>query len=245
MAKLDQLAAKIDEAISLRSTCDAMTEQLTDASLRHTVADIQKRERNLPISDLIVTAGYGTSVKCDKVMVEAATPVLRIPNVASGQITMTDIKYAVLNEKELTKASLIPGDILLVRTNGSADLVGRSSVVPELSTETAFASYLIRLRPDRNKLIPHFLQWMLRFLRIDGQLFDLARTTAGQYNVSLGRLRPARIPVPSLREQEEIVVQLQRVEEHVNRKRFHDNHQSTVLNALLPSILDKAFRGDL
>ena len=38
---------------------------------------------------------------------------------------------------------------------------------------------------------------------------DFARTTAGQYNVSLGRLRAAEIPVPPLPEQRRIVAELE------------------------------------
>ena len=45
---------------------------------------------------------------------------------------------------------------------------------------------------------------------------DFARTTAGQYNVSLGRLRAAEIPVPPLAEQRRIVAELDALQAEVD-----------------------------
>jgi type I restriction enzyme S subunit len=86
---------------------------------------------------------------------------------------------------------------------------------------------------------------MLRHLRTEGQLINLARTTAGQYNVSLGRLRTARVPVPPLREQRRIVAELDALQVQADHLGSLQAETTAELDALLPAILDRAFKGEL
>jgi type I restriction enzyme S subunit len=69
-------------------------------------------------------------------------PVLRVPNIAAGVLDLGDLKYARLSDKELAGLTLKTGDIVVCRTNGSLDLIGKAAVVPRLSKPHAFASYL-------------------------------------------------------------------------------------------------------
>jgi type I restriction enzyme, S subunit len=70
---------------------------------------------------------YGTNVKSVN-DANNGFPILRIPNVVGGKIDLTDIKYSNLDEAELAKTQLITGDLLLVRTNGNPEYIGRSAV---------------------------------------------------------------------------------------------------------------------
>jgi type I restriction enzyme, S subunit len=206
---------------------------------------LAQRHGTARLEKLITDAGYGSSEKCSPERSDGAVPVLRIPNVASERIEFKDLKFACLSDREGERLLLASGDILLVRTNGSLQLVGRSAVVDELPEPMAFASYMIRLHFDTAAILPAYAQQMLRHLRVSGQLVDFARTTAGQYNVSLGRLRSAEIPVPPLPEQRRIVSELDGLQTQVDALAALQAENSTELNALMPSILDKAFRGEL
>jgi type I restriction enzyme S subunit len=86
---------------------------------------------------------------------------------------------------------------------------------------------------------------MLKHLRTTGDLIDFARTTAGQYNVSLGRLRNASLPVPPLAEQRRLVAYLDGLAGQVAALARLQSETAAELDALLPSILDKAFKGKL
>jgi type I restriction enzyme S subunit len=88
-------------------------------------------------------ACYGTSMKCSPDDAEA-TPVLRVPNIVTGRIDLSDLKYGRLSEAELCKLRLRPGDVLVCRTNGSLDLVGKAAVAAVYRRDHALASYLIR-----------------------------------------------------------------------------------------------------
>ncbi len=244
-ARIEELAVKIDEARGLRRTTAVEADALLRSKLAAIVDALLIKNGSRQLSALILDAGYGTSVKCEYERRGSHVPVLRIPNVALERITLDDMKYGMLSHSEWERVLLAEGDVLIVRTNGSLDLVGRSAVVPALCEATAFASYLIRLRCDRNTIVPAYLQLMLKHLRTDGQLIDFARTTAGQYNVSLGRLRGARIPVPPLLEQQRIIADMKDLQAQVDALKRLQTETASELDALLPSILDRAFRGEL
>lgn len=225
-----------------------ITTQL-DSLIRSVTSDLfvtaSKRFGVVKLSSVIADSGYGTSVKCSLEREDGSVPVLRIPNVAAGAISLSDLKFGVLSERELDGVSLQGGDVLVVRTNGSLSLVGRCAVVEELSEPTAFASYLIRLRCDKRQVLPGFLQSALNYLRESRWLIEFARTTAGQYNVSLGRLHEAEIPLPPLEEQERIVRRLRSVVTQMRpcySMRYQLEKES---NAVTASILNRAFSGQL
>lgn len=245
VARIDELASKIQNAHNLREQAAKETEALVNNQLRVAFSSFANRHGTASLGDLIIKAGYGSSEKCDSERIEGAVPVLRIPNVVSEQITLADLKYAHLSARDQERLILSKGDILVVRTNGSLDLVGRSAVVDDLPEPMAFASYMIRLRFDQERILPEYAQRTLQHLRMAGQLVDLARTTAGQYNVSLGRLRSARIPVPTLSEQHGIVGKLDTLLAEVEVLNHLQAETIIKLDALLPSILDKAFKGEL
>jgi type I restriction enzyme S subunit len=196
LARIDALASRIEEAKKLRAQAAAEVEALYNSEVSQIRNALEHRYGVRRLASLIINAGYGTSTKCSYDHEFGTVPVLRIPNVVSESIDRTDLKYGRIAIPEYGRVMLTVGDILIVRTNGSAELVGRSAVVESVPESTAFASYLIRIQCDTGSVRPHYVQRMLRHLRTSGQLFDLARTTAGQYNVSLGRLREATIPVP-------------------------------------------------
>jgi type I restriction enzyme, S subunit len=243
VAWIEELAAKINEARGLRQKAAREAETLMTSQLRAAYSLERKQYGSTRLEQLITEAGYGTSEKCSPERDEGSVPVLRIPNVASERINLDDLKFAPLSVRDRQRLYLTKGDILIVRTNGSRDLVGRSAVVDDLPEPMAFASYMIRLRFDSSTVMPTYAQRMLRHLRISGQLFDFARTTAGQYNVSLGRLQAAEIPLPPLAQQHHIVLGLDAVQAQVDALKKFQAQTAAETEALLPSILDRAFNG--
>jgi type I restriction enzyme S subunit len=245
VARIEALATQIHEARALRHQATEEAEALPLAELSAIFKREATQRGTVRLENLITEAGYGSSEKCDAERVAGATPVLRIPNVASERINLVDLKYTRLNQRDSERLLLSEGDVLVVRTNGSLELVGRSAVVPKLDESFAFASYMIRLRFDRKRIASDYAQRMMQHLRVAGVLVDFARTTAGQYNVSLGRLRAAEIPVPPLAEQRQIVAELDALQTEVDALKRLQTETTAELDALLPAILDKAFKGEL
>ncbi len=245
VARVDVLARRVEEARGLRRAAVEEAEALPNSVLSTIVTELGARFGTRALDELLVEACYGTSVKCDAERSIDTIPVLRIPNVASEKVSLANLKFGTLNESELAKTRLTQGDILVVRTNGSRDLVGRCAVVPGLPEVMSFASYMIRLRCNQEMIYSNFLQLVLHQQRTAGDLIDFARTTAGQYNVSLGRLRNTKIPIPPLTDQRRIVAYLDGLQTKVDELRRLQAATQKELDALMPSILAKAFAGEL
>ena len=213
----------IDEAIERTEAVIAATETLRDSLLQelltrgvpgwHTewkdmpgIGTIPADWEVVRLGEVIPKFDYGTSVQC--VSEPTGTPVLRIPNIASGDLNLSDLKYADLSSSELAKLRLATGDILLVRTNGNPDICGRSWVTVGLDGQWAFASYLVRGRPDPSRVKPAFVGHFLKSDAGRRLLRGHIRTSAGNYNLSVGEIGLIPFPCPPLLEQEHMLVAL-------------------------------------
>jgi type I restriction enzyme S subunit len=190
------------------------------------------------------SSSYGTSAKCSPD--NSGPPVLRIPNIAGGRIDLTDLKFAAANESIDAGDELAPGDLLIIRTNGSKNLIGRSAVVREkLNRATSYASYLIRFRLYGS---PAFFNWVgtiwdVSFLR--AWIEQRAATSAGQHNISMSALSTMPIPLPPLAELTRIVAEVERrlsVVEELESVVTANLQRATRLRR---SILQRAFTGGL
>lgn len=194
------------------------------------------------LGELASASGYGTSEKC---VPEGPGPaVVRIPNLIDGRIDLSDEKRIASESADVERYRLTPGDLLIVRTNGSVDLIGRSAVVQE-GVDAAFASYLIRyqLRPDR--VMPEWVRAMLSTPQVRAKIEALAASSAGQHNLSLGKLNPLEIPVPSPDAQMAGLTRLAEVDDQIHRVRAElKTAEARSLN-LRRSLLTAAFSGRL
>ncbi|WP_142386822.1 restriction endonuclease subunit S [Mycobacterium hubeiense] len=191
---------------------------------------------------LAVDAGYGTSTKCSAD--GTGIPVVRIPNLVNGCIDLSDEKRVVESDMNMTKYLLSPGDVLIVRTNGSVDLIGRSAVV-QSGIDAAFASYLIRYRV-RNELVrPQWVHAMLRSPQIRARIVALAASSAGQHNLSLAKLDSLELPVPSLAVQDAGLAHLTEIEGEMSRLANTLAATRTRARTLRSSLLAFAFGGRL
>ena len=149
---------------------------------------------------------YGTSLRTQSDV--TGVPVLRIPNILRGALDIRELKRAPLSPSEVARFRLVPGDILMVRSNGNPSYVGRCVAVPELSETTTFASYLLRIVPKATRIRPAFAACMLNAPSTRRQFRTLVRSSAGNYNISASRLRSVRVPCPSLQDQDALLQQM-------------------------------------
>lgn len=150
----------------------------------------------------LVDTRYGTSVSADATA-ETGVPVLRIPNVMGGEVDTTDMKYVELTQAELGRLRLTAADVLIVRSNGNPEYVGRSAPITEdvCQSVIVYASYLIRLRTDAVSLLPEYLSAFLNSAYGRAAMRNVIRTTAGQSNLSGENLANVRLPVPEVEAQ--------------------------------------------
>lgn len=198
---------------------------------------------SVEMGEILARARYGTSTKC--AFDGRGLPVLRIPNVQAGSISLEDLKYAIDPSVDLTGALATEGDVLIIRTNGSRSLIGRAALVPALPEPTAFASYLIQLRMNPGVATPAYVAAVLPSAKVRAQIEQLAATTAGQYNISLSKLRSLHIPLPPLPEQRRALGAMERRMSLVTQMELAVGRALAMSYRLRAAILSAAFTGNL
>jgi type I restriction enzyme S subunit len=194
------------------------------------------------LGSLVTELRYGTSIKCS--YDAQGPPVLRIPNVQGGTVDVSDLKFATDADVDLSPFSLETGDLLFVRTNGSRDLIGRVASVNG-AEGMAFASYLIRARPDASRLDARFAVIALSTPASRVLIESKAATTAGQYNLNLAALRTLPVPLPPIEQQRSIVADVDRQLSVVQATHAEVDRALRRSASLRRSILERAFSGKL
>lgn len=109
---------------------------------------------------------------------------------------------------------LIPKDILVVRSNGSANLVGRFLFIDKLIDKTSYSGFTIRIRPLNDSVDPKFLCY---FLRTDLVRNKIMNESSGSNIKSLNQnlLSSIKVPLPPLEEQQITVSQITEIENNI------------------------------
>jgi type I restriction enzyme S subunit len=162
--------------------------------LRQAGADItQGKYPVVSLDTVLEMVQYGTSEKANSN--GEGVPVLRIANIKEKEIDLSELKHISLPKKILQGLLLQDGDVLIIRTSGSRDLVGTCAVFRG-GADFVFASYLIRLRFDPARIEPEFASWFLNS-PLGRQQVDAVSRQIMQNNINSEELRHLQIPLPS------------------------------------------------
>lgn len=227
--KIVDVLQSVDEAIEATRAVIDQTRQLKTALLQDLLTNgmpgtgkrIQPEAR--PLSSVVGYWQYGLSESLSE---KGNYPCLRMNNYERGRIVANPLKYIDLPQVEFERYRLNQNDILFNRTN-SRDLVGKVGIF-QLEGDFVFASYLVRLTPDTTQIVPEFLNILLNTELYQQRIRDLATPGVSQCNINVENLKKLCIPVPKLREQQEVV----RVVESIENRLLAE---SSVLDRLIAS----------
>lgn len=244
-AKLDEVKEKAQEVVDRVETnieailYNAFSGKLTQSWRKENCID--DNWENSTLSKIVSGLKYGSSNKSD--YNNNGTPVLRIPNIGEGVIDFSDLKY-MQGELENSSHEVFENDILIIRSNGSRDLVGKCALVPALEQRYAYASFLIRIKAS-DKVLPNYLVRYINSSMARGQLFAKAKSSSGIHNINSKELGSIRIAVPTIEEQTEIlkIIELL-IKKELDVKNITGQMIENIAE-LKKSILAKAFRGEL
>jgi len=186
---------------------------------------------------------YGTSKKCTYNV--AGSSVLRIPNVIDGVIDPTDLKYAAFEDSEIQKLSVRENDLLMIRSNGSLSIVGKTALVREPDTKHLYAGYLIRIRPSTPSVEGRFLSLALASRPMRSQIEQKAKSTSGVNNINAKEIQALTLSLPPLAEQHEIVAEVEARTTAIDHLESDLDAQIIRSARLRQSILSEAFTGNL
>jgi type I restriction enzyme S subunit len=179
---------------------------------------------------------YGLSMRGEE---SGQYPIFRMNCQQDGKVHLRNLQYVTIDEKTAAAYRVKSGDILFNRTN-SYELVGRTAIV-EIETDAVFASYLVRISVDEERIDPRFLNHFLNWDRAQTELKRLASRGVSQANISASKLRDFLIPVPDITEQRDIVAIL----DAIDRKTSVHRQKHILFDSLFQSVLHKLLSGEI
>lgn len=222
------LLNSIEEAIESYQITENAANQLIHSLMNELLS------RKWPVVELgkaIKDSQYGLSINAGA---EGKYPILRMMNIEDGLCVENDIKYVDLNEKDFKAYKLADGDVLFNRTN-SYELVGRTGVY-ELKGDHVFASYLVRLKTDPEKIKPKFLALYLNSESGRRQVLAYATKAVSQANVNASNLLRVRLPLPPLAEQEQLLEEIKKAKSVATASAARKSSAGTIKKMLLAEI---------
>jgi type I restriction enzyme S subunit len=251
VAKIEELFSELDSGVETLKKTKQQLAVYRQAVLKAAFEGLLTSSGSrimVRLGDYIDVPRYGTAKKCSLETGYGAIPVYRIPNIEhqNGRISHDDLKYAQFTESELAGIRLKQGDILVIRSNGSASLVGRAAMVSEADTNGTFAGYLMRLRirvPD--KLLPRFVLLFLQSHSARVYIENKAKSTSGVHNINSSEISDIQLPLFDGTTQRAIIEAVE------SRLAVCDSIEKTVdavlqqAEAMRQSILKTAFEGNL
>lgn len=251
--RIESIFAKLDEAkekaqavvdgFELRKSAilhKAFTGELT-AKWREEHGVTLDRWTKSTFSEVVDEFKYGLSEKSDYGY--DGIPVFRIPNVTDNGLSFDDLKY--LSHSQIDSSSLLrKDDVLIIRSNGSKELVGKSVLVPSLDKEYTYASFLIRARLNP-KIVPAYFVYYINSSDARIQMFKKAKSSAGINNINSKELGAINILVCSVSEQSEIIRILDGLLAKENAAKEAAESVLDQIDTMKKAVLARAFRGEL
>jgi len=146
-----------------------------------------------------------------------------------------------LNESD----RLRDGDLLVVRSNGNVELIGRTMAARGVGDEViSHSGFTIRIRQTEPRFNPSFLCYFLRSSSTKKKLVE-GGTGTNIKSLNQGMLGALMVPCPALSRQREIVESLQEVSAETQRLRDVYDRRVAALVSLRASTLNAAFSGAL
>lgn len=242
VAKIDQLAAKIAEARGLRQEAEEGCQALLYAGSTQ-FFEGKRIAMCRRLEDVTTRITKGESPAWQGFAYQYDGPLfIRSENVLWGRLDAKDANHISREfHGKLSRSQLRASDVLINLVGAS---IGRACVVPSDLGDANVNQAVGVISPNAGVLDSVYL---MRFLLspptqdvIHGEKVETARP-----NISLRDLVGLRVPVPSLEEQRRIVAYLDDLQTKVDRLKALQSQTAAELDALLPAILDKAFKGEL
>ncbi len=239
VARIEKLATSIAEARGLRK------QSLDEISyLRQNYSQtIFKQYPKSPLNTLSqrITKGESPSWQGFSYQ-ESGVLFIRSENVLWGKLDLSSKTYIPLDfHQKLSRSQLTNGDVLINLVGAS---IGRACVVVEEFEDANINQAVAVISPDYSKINSHYLMYFL-LSRNAQNIIHEGKVETARPNISLNDLRKLPIPVPSVEEQHHIVVYLDDLQDKIDALKHLQTETAAELDALLPSILDKAFKGEL
>jgi type I restriction enzyme, S subunit len=170
---------------------------------------------------------------------------LTLSSLRQGAVDCSNVKPVPMTEEEASPFLVRSQDVFVVRGNGSKQLVGQAGLVQDQPERVIFPDLFIRIPLNTNTVLPRFFVAMWNSKPMRNNIEATAKTTSGIWKINQGHVASFSVSLPPISEQRRIVAYLDNLRAKVDTLRRLQAESDAELDALLPSILDRAFTGRL
>ena len=165
-----------------------------------------------------------------------------VGNASSGLLHFMGCKNVTPEYFSNLKRQRVPkrGDMLYTAVGAT---LGVAAVV-DTDEPFCFQRHVAILKLDQSQIDSRFMWHMLRSQTVFRKAWD-ATTGSAQPTVPLRAIKQLPIPVPPLNEQRKVVDRLDELKGRMDRLTEHQDSTRMEIEALLPSVLNRAFHGEL
>ena len=128
-------------------------------------------------------------------------PYLSVANVHFNRIDISNLSNIGVNEAEIARAQLMPGDLMVVEGNGSLSQLGRVAIWHGQVSGCLHQNHLIKVRPKPTVKSKWLLYWLMSSAGREA-IEATASSTSGLHTLSLAKVGSLPAPIASLEEQE-------------------------------------------
>ena len=241
--RLDGVAAilkRFRRAVLAAATSGELTREWREggefAFDRWTIQDLCLNERYS-----LCIGPFGSNLKVSDYE-EQGVPLVFVREIRAREFGGPGTKYVAPEKaRELIAHQVRPGDLLLTKMG---DPPGDTAIYPDDLQYAIMTSDVVCIRPDPLKIGKVFLAYLLESPSGRDLIQDITAGVA-QQKISLERLRTVVLMVPSLLEQQEIVLRAQHLFSLADQLEARLTAARKVVDRLTPALLAKAFRGEL
>ena len=235
----DYDAEALFEKIQKEKASDKKQKELPPITDEEKPFEIPEGWKWVRLGEIVDSVVYGTSSKCSYDSNQNSA-ILRIPNISLGYVDDSDLKYTNLSESEKNELSLKENDLLVIRSNGSPEIVGKMVYVPKKYENFCYAGYLIRLRFTVSS-IGFYIGSISNTKSLRNQIEEPLRSTVGINNINSDEIKSLMFPLPPLVEQTEIIQVISDNLKKVDQLESQIQERESMTKIFMQSIIKKAF----
>lgn len=240
VARIEELAAPVNEARTLRKQATEDTQDLWARGASEIFDRAIETYPIRPLANLVTIRGGGTPSKSDPFYWEGKIPWITPKDMKRRELSNAIDHISERATQETAAKLILPGAVLVVVRGMILAHTFPSAV---LRTPATINQDMKALLPNR-ELLPEFLCTL--FWAANSRILEVvAKSTHDTRKLETHKLLDTKIVVPPLAEQRRIVAELDALQNQVDALKRLQTETATELDALLPAILDRAFKRGL
>lgn len=237
IARIETLAERITAAQELRKQASEEAEALWLSGLHKLYEQYYSEMKTLDDYASFISDGPHIT----PVYVDNGIPFVTVRNIANRKLSFDNLKYISREQHEIYCKRVKPeyGDVLYTKD-------GTLGVPCFVDTDKEFSFFVsvAIIKPKRDLLDGRFLFYFLDAPQVHEQVTN-KKTGAVLQHIVIRAIKGIRLPIPPLDEQHRIVAYLDKLQAKVAALRSAQTETERELAALMPSVLDRAFKGEL